>query len=89
MTQGPQRLMEGKTYKFHPPMRATGFLGEGDETRSFPKMSFTTGRLVRIGVRSYEFRGLQDGKGYKFFAHAMLGGSYAAEVIEPNLRVVK
>jgi hypothetical protein len=86
--QGPQQLEEGKTYRFEPPMVATGCLGEGDAARLFPGLRFPSGRLVEITTWCYEFRGEIDGQTYKFFAFAMLGGSKATEC-RAHLSIVK
>jgi hypothetical protein len=61
-------LQEGRKYRFEPPMRTVGFQGEGNATRRFPNLNFTTGICMRIGTHTIEFRGEVDSKTYKFFA---------------------
>ena len=68
-------LEEGKSYRFDPPVVATGIQGEGNATKQFPKLRFAVGRCVKLGTHAHEFRGEVEGQTYKFFAIPEQGGS--------------
>ena len=67
---------EGVTYRFEPPIQATGIQGEGDDTKRFPNLVFASGTCTKVGTNSNQFSGeAADGKIYKFFAVHEQGGS--------------
>ncbi len=60
----------GVKYAFNPPVRASGFEGEGDATKETRGLFFPRGTCVEIGLHAHKFTSLIWGKKFKFFVDA-------------------